>query len=176
MYVPLLIECRVFFSRYIPHPMIVSQIFALLGLYKAAHFRQEWPYVVPIHITMYLIHMLQVGILSSLIIYIHTYIQFYICTSYITGFIIIYLFFAKLTVLSVCNNRKSSTSTSDTLTQPPPLLPRDRPHPRPQTVLISRVTRPGNKFYFPTKKKENLGGTKPIVPRLDFLWPWLITY
>ena len=73
MYVPLLIECRVFFSRYIPHPMIVSQIFALLGLYKAAHFRQEWPYVVPIHITMYLIHMLQVGILSSLTISIHTY-------------------------------------------------------------------------------------------------------
>lgn len=39
--------------------MIVSQIFALLGLYKAAHFRQEWPYVVPIHITLYLIHMAQ---------------------------------------------------------------------------------------------------------------------
>mmetsp|Transcript_3573 Transcript_3573/g.5066 ORF Transcript_3573/g.5066 Transcript_3573/m.5066 type:complete len:195 (-) Transcript_3573:261-845(-) len=44
---------------YIPHPMIVSQIFALLGLYKASHFRNEWPYVVPIHITMYLIHMMQ---------------------------------------------------------------------------------------------------------------------
>lgn len=44
---------------YIPHPMIVSQIFALLGLYKAAHFRAEWPYVVPIHVTLYVIHMLQ---------------------------------------------------------------------------------------------------------------------
>jgi hypothetical protein len=48
-----------FSVRYIPHPMIVSQILALLGLYKAAHFRTEWPYVVPIHITMYLIHMAQ---------------------------------------------------------------------------------------------------------------------
>jgi hypothetical protein len=39
--------------------MIVSQIFALLGLYKAAHFRQEWPYVVPIHIALYVVHMMQ---------------------------------------------------------------------------------------------------------------------
>lgn len=45
--------------RYIPHPMIVSQITALLGLYKATHFRTEWPYVVPIHILMYVVHMLQ---------------------------------------------------------------------------------------------------------------------
>lgn len=44
---------------YIPHPMIVSQIFALLGFYKAAHFRAEWPYVVPIHVTLYVVHMLQ---------------------------------------------------------------------------------------------------------------------
>jgi hypothetical protein len=99
MYVPLLIEWRVFFSRYIPHPMIVSQIFALLGLYKAAHFRQEWPYVVPIHITMYLIHMLQVGILSSLIIYIHTNLHREVIHTYIhtfvTGFIFIYIFFLR---------------------------------------------------------------------------------
>ncbi len=39
--------------------MIVSQILALLGLYKAAHFRAEWPYVVPIHVTLYLVHMMQ---------------------------------------------------------------------------------------------------------------------
>jgi hypothetical protein len=39
--------------------MIMSQIFALLGLYKAAHFRQEWPYVVPIHVSLYVVHMLQ---------------------------------------------------------------------------------------------------------------------
>mmetsp|Transcript_9516 Transcript_9516/g.15790 ORF Transcript_9516/g.15790 Transcript_9516/m.15790 type:complete len:732 (+) Transcript_9516:165-2360(+) len=44
---------------YIPHPMIVSQVCALLGFYKAAHYRAEWPYVVPIHIGMYLLHMLQ---------------------------------------------------------------------------------------------------------------------
>jgi len=44
---------------YIPHPMILSQVFALLGFYKASHFRQEWPYVVPIHIGLYLIHMIQ---------------------------------------------------------------------------------------------------------------------
>jgi hypothetical protein len=39
--------------------MIVSQIFALLGFHKAAHFRAEWPYVVPIHVTLYCVHMLQ---------------------------------------------------------------------------------------------------------------------
>lgn len=39
--------------------MIVSQVFALLGLYKASHFRTEWPYVVPIHILLYVTHMLQ---------------------------------------------------------------------------------------------------------------------
>lgn len=44
---------------YIPHPMITSQVCALLGLYKAAHFRKEWPYVVPLHVLLYLVHMLQ---------------------------------------------------------------------------------------------------------------------
>ena len=44
---------------YIPHPMIVSQVWALLGIYKAAHYRADWPYVVPIHIGLYLVHMLQ---------------------------------------------------------------------------------------------------------------------
>lgn len=44
---------------YIPHPMIVSQIWALLGFQKADHFRQQWPYLIPIHITFYLIHMMQ---------------------------------------------------------------------------------------------------------------------
>ena len=39
--------------------MIVSQIVALLGFHKAAHFRAQWPYVVPIHVTLYVIHMLQ---------------------------------------------------------------------------------------------------------------------
>lgn len=44
---------------YIPHPMIVSQIWALLGFYKALHFRTEWPYVVPMHICLYLTHLAQ---------------------------------------------------------------------------------------------------------------------
>lgn len=44
---------------YIPHPMIVSQVWAMLGLYKAAHFRAEAPYVVPLHVALYLVHMLQ---------------------------------------------------------------------------------------------------------------------
>ena len=44
---------------YIPHPMIVSQIWAMLGLYKAAHFRAEAPFVVPLHVALYLVHMLQ---------------------------------------------------------------------------------------------------------------------
>lgn len=40
--------------------MIVSQVWALLGFYKAAHFRQELgPYVIPVHIVLYIIHMLQ---------------------------------------------------------------------------------------------------------------------
>lgn len=39
--------------------MIVTQIVGLLGFYKASHFRTEWPYVVPIHITLYVVHMLQ---------------------------------------------------------------------------------------------------------------------
>ena len=44
---------------YIPHPMIVSQIFALLGFMKARHFRSEWPFLIPIHILFYVVHMLQ---------------------------------------------------------------------------------------------------------------------
>jgi hypothetical protein len=44
---------------YIPHPMIVSQIWALLGFYKAQHLREASPYVVPVHITLYLVHMFQ---------------------------------------------------------------------------------------------------------------------
>ena len=44
---------------YIPHPMIVSQIWALLGFFKAAHFRAEAPYVVPVHVALYTVHMLQ---------------------------------------------------------------------------------------------------------------------
>ncbi|RYG69237.1 hypothetical protein EON64_03185, partial [archaeon] len=44
---------------YIPHPMITSQVFALLGMHKAAHLRAEHPYLVPVHVSLYLLHMLQ---------------------------------------------------------------------------------------------------------------------
>jgi len=44
---------------YIPHPMIVSQMWALLGFYKAKHFRLDFPYAVPIHLVLYFIHMMQ---------------------------------------------------------------------------------------------------------------------
>lgn len=43
----------------IPHPMITSQVVALLGFFKAAHFRAVNPWVVPVHVTLYLIHMIQ---------------------------------------------------------------------------------------------------------------------
>lgn len=43
----------------IPHPMITSQVLALLGFFKAAHFRQSVPWLVPIHVILYLTHMLQ---------------------------------------------------------------------------------------------------------------------
>lgn len=52
-------EDSIYQSSYIPHPMIVSQIWALLGFYKAAHFRADWPYVIPIHVSLYILHMLQ---------------------------------------------------------------------------------------------------------------------
>lgn len=43
----------------IPHPMIVSQIWAMIGFYKAAHLRFMLPYAVPIHVLLYLTHMAQ---------------------------------------------------------------------------------------------------------------------
>jgi len=45
---------------YIPHPMILSQVWALLGLYHASHMRScAWPWLVPVHICFYLCHMMQ---------------------------------------------------------------------------------------------------------------------
>lgn len=44
---------------YIPHPMILSQVLALLGFMKASHFRTEWPYLIPVHVGFYVAHMLQ---------------------------------------------------------------------------------------------------------------------
>eukprot|EP00287_Rhodomonas_sp_CCMP768_P006572 CAMPEP_0196737946 /NCGR_PEP_ID=MMETSP1091-20130531/15505_1 /TAXON_ID=302021 /ORGANISM="Rhodomonas sp., Strain CCMP768" /LENGTH=672 /DNA_ID=CAMNT_0042081869 /DNA_START=35 /DNA_END=2053 /DNA_ORIENTATION=+ len=43
----------------IPHPMILSQCVALCGLYKNALFRAHLPWLVPIHVCLYLIHMVQ---------------------------------------------------------------------------------------------------------------------
>jgi hypothetical protein len=44
---------------FIPHPMILSQVWALLGIFKAAHVRVLLPYVIPVHIVLYLTHLLQ---------------------------------------------------------------------------------------------------------------------
>ena len=43
----------------IPHPMILSQCVALLGLYRHAAFRAAWPYLVPAHVCFYMTHMVQ---------------------------------------------------------------------------------------------------------------------
>jgi isoprenylcysteine carboxyl methyltransferase (ICMT) family protein YpbQ len=43
----------------IPHPMILSQCVALLGLYRNVAFRTAWPYLVPAHVCFYLTHMVQ---------------------------------------------------------------------------------------------------------------------
>lgn len=43
----------------IPHPMIASQILALLGLYKAEHMRTTYPWLLPTHIALYAVHMFQ---------------------------------------------------------------------------------------------------------------------
>jgi len=42
----------------IPHPMITSQIFALCGVFKAAHMA-EWRWVLVPHVVLYLTHMTQ---------------------------------------------------------------------------------------------------------------------
>jgi len=44
---------------FIPHPMIVSQVWALLGIAKAPHVNHLLPYVIPTHIALYMTHMLQ---------------------------------------------------------------------------------------------------------------------
>ena len=43
----------------IPHPMIVGQIIGLLGIYKAKHVHTLSPFVIPVHIMLYVTHMLQ---------------------------------------------------------------------------------------------------------------------
>jgi len=51
--------CVICFHRYIPHPMIVGQIIGLLGVYKAHQVHTISPYMIPVHICLYSIHMLQ---------------------------------------------------------------------------------------------------------------------
>jgi hypothetical protein len=43
----------------IPHPMIISQCVAMLGLYRHIAFRAAWPYLVPAHVCFYTTHMIQ---------------------------------------------------------------------------------------------------------------------
>ena len=58
---------NIFPYGYIKHPMIVSQIWALIGFYKAAHFRANWPYIIHIHIAFYLVHMVQEELFLNII-------------------------------------------------------------------------------------------------------------
>jgi hypothetical protein len=46
------------------HPMIIGNIIGLLGFYKLQGFREALPWLVPTHIVLYTIHMLQVLILN----------------------------------------------------------------------------------------------------------------
>lgn len=50
---------NVFPYSHVPHPMIVGKVIALLGMYKLEEFRVAMPYLVPVHILLYLMHMLQ---------------------------------------------------------------------------------------------------------------------
>lgn len=43
----------------IPHPMIISQVIALLGFHKHDAFRAAWPYLIPAHVCLYSLHMIQ---------------------------------------------------------------------------------------------------------------------
>jgi hypothetical protein len=43
----------------IPHPMILSQILALQGFHLVPHVHERFPYLVPFHVSLYIIHMAQ---------------------------------------------------------------------------------------------------------------------
>lgn len=43
----------------IPHPMILGSIVGLVGLATLESFRDAWPWLVPIHVAFYLVHLLQ---------------------------------------------------------------------------------------------------------------------
>ena len=44
---------------YLPHPMITGAIVGLLGLHALSGFREELPWVVPVHVALYLLHLVQ---------------------------------------------------------------------------------------------------------------------
>eukprot|EP00622_Pseudochattonella_farcimen_P002338 FR737250.1.p1 GENE.FR737250.1~~FR737250.1.p1 ORF type:complete len:209 (+),score=17.99 FR737250.1:51-677(+) len=43
----------------IPHPMILGQVFGLLGIFKPAHVHMNWPWLIPVHVALYMTHMTQ---------------------------------------------------------------------------------------------------------------------
>ncbi len=43
----------------IPHPMILGAVVGLLGVHTLAPFRADWPWLVPVHVALYLVHMIQ---------------------------------------------------------------------------------------------------------------------
>ena len=43
----------------LPHPMILGQVVALLGLHVVPQVGAARPYLIPIHVALYLIHMTQ---------------------------------------------------------------------------------------------------------------------
>lgn len=43
----------------IPHPMIAGAIVGLLGVHLLAPFREAWPWLVPVHVGLYLVHLVQ---------------------------------------------------------------------------------------------------------------------
>jgi len=45
--------------NFIPHPMILGQVFALVGVCKPPHVHKQWPWLIPVHIGLYLAHMIQ---------------------------------------------------------------------------------------------------------------------
>jgi hypothetical protein len=43
----------------LPHPMILGAVMALLGVQVQSAFRDDWPWVVPLHVAAYLVHLAQ---------------------------------------------------------------------------------------------------------------------
>lgn len=47
------------YSLRIPHPMILGSLIALIGIHKMESFRNVYPWLVPVHMFLYFIHMMQ---------------------------------------------------------------------------------------------------------------------